>query len=64
MTHSDWIAEQLLDLKARQQAGEHMPCPRCGKDTMKPDLLTNALAATQTCSFATSAAPRRPCSIS
>ena len=34
MTHSDWIAEQLLDLKARQQAGEHMPCPRCGKDTM------------------------------
>ena len=24
----------LLDLKARQQAGEHMPCPRCGKDTM------------------------------
>ena len=34
----------LLDLKARQQAGEHMPCPRCGKDTMKPDLYTNALS--------------------
>ena len=34
----------LLDLKARQQAGEHMPCPRCGKDTMKPDLHTNALS--------------------
>ena len=34
----------LLDLKARQQAGEHMPCPRCGKDTMKPELHTNALS--------------------
>ena len=34
----------LLDLKARQQAGEHMPCPRCGKDTMKPGLHTNALS--------------------
>ena len=34
----------LLDLKARQQAGEHMPCPRCGKDNMKPDLYTNALS--------------------
>ena len=34
----------LLDLKARQQAGEHMPCPRCGKDAMKPDLHTNALS--------------------
>ena len=34
----------LLDLKARQQAGEHMPCPRCGKDTMKPALHTNALS--------------------
>ena len=44
MTYSDWIAEKLLDLKARQQAGEHMPCPRCGKDTMKPDLHTNALS--------------------
>ena len=34
----------LLDLKARQQAGEHMPCPRCGMDTMKPALHTNALS--------------------
>lgn len=26
----------LADLKARQEAGEHMACPRCGCDTMKP----------------------------
>lgn len=34
----------LADLKARQEAGEHMPCPRCGRDTMKPALHTNALS--------------------
>ena len=28
------IQEALLDLKARQEAGEKMPCPRCGRDTM------------------------------
>lgn len=33
-----------LDLKARQEAGEHMPCPRCGADTMKPRIHTNALS--------------------
>ena len=38
------IQEALLDLKARQEAGEKMPCPRCGRDTMKPDLYTNALS--------------------
>ena len=38
------IQEALLDLKARQEAGEHMPCPRCGRDTMKPALVTNALS--------------------
>ncbi len=38
------IQEALLDLKARQEAGEHMSCPRCGRDTMKPDLYTNALS--------------------
>jgi len=38
------IQEALLDLKARQEAGEKMPCPRCGRDTMKPDLHTNALS--------------------
>lgn len=26
---------RLGDLKARQQKGEHMHCPRCGADTMK-----------------------------
>ena len=34
----------LLNLRARQEAGEHMPCPRCGRDTMKPKLHTNALS--------------------
>lgn len=24
---------RLLDLKARQEAGEHMMCPRCGRDS-------------------------------
>lgn len=38
------IQEALLDLRARQEAGEHMPCPRCGRDTMKPALATNALS--------------------
>ena len=36
--------ERLLDLKARQEAGEHLPCPRCGRDTMKPALYSNALS--------------------
>ena len=34
----------LADLKARQLAGEHMPCPRCGSFSMKPALHTNALS--------------------
>ena len=38
------IQEALLDLRAQQEAGEHMPCPRCGRDTMKPALVTNALS--------------------
>ena len=38
------IQKALADLKARQEAGEQMPCPRCGKDTMKPALCTNALS--------------------
>ena len=38
------IQKRLADLKARQGAGEHMPCPRCGRDTMKPDVHTNALS--------------------
>ena len=38
------LKAQLLDLKARQEAGEQMPCPRCGMDKMKPNLHTNALS--------------------
>lgn len=38
------IKNMLCDLKARQEAGEQMPCPRCGRDTMKPTLETNALS--------------------
>lgn len=34
----------LLDLKARQDADEHMVCPRCGADNMKHPLHTNALS--------------------
>jgi predicted RNA-binding Zn-ribbon protein involved in translation (DUF1610 family) len=34
----------LLHLKARQEAGEQMLCPRCGRDTMKTTLTTNALS--------------------
>ena len=41
---TDEIRRALRDLRARQEAGEHIPCPRCGKDTMKPDLYTNALS--------------------
>ncbi len=37
-----WLEERLLDLKARQDAGEHMPCPRGGRDTMKDKIHTNA----------------------
>lgn len=32
----------LADFKARQLAGEHIPCPRCGAFSMKPALHTNA----------------------
>ena len=38
------IERALADLKARQQAGERMACPRCGRDTMKTRLATNALS--------------------
>ena len=38
------VQKALADLKARQEAGEHMPCPRCGRNTMKPALYTNALS--------------------
>ena len=41
---TDRIRKALGDLKARQAAGEHMPCPRCGRDTMKENIHTNALS--------------------
>ena len=41
---NEHIMKALADLKDRQTAGEWMPCPRCGRDTMKPDLYTNALS--------------------
>ena len=37
------MERKLLDLNARQQDGEHMPCPRCGTDRMKEPVTTNAL---------------------
>ena len=41
---NDRIRRILGDLKARQDGGEHMPCPRCGKNAMKEDVLTNAFS--------------------
>ena len=38
------MKKRLSDLKARQKAGEHIPCPRCGADTMKEPVHTNALS--------------------
>ena len=38
------LRKALADLKARQESGEYTLCPRCGKDTMKPSLYTNALS--------------------
>lgn len=38
------IEKRLADLKARQECGEYTLCPRCGRDSMKPDLYTNALS--------------------
>jgi len=41
---TDRIRKALGDLKARQAAGEHMPCPRCGRDTMKKSIHINAIS--------------------
>ena len=38
------IQKRLLDLKAAQVADTPMRCPRCGADTMKHPLHTNALS--------------------
>lgn len=41
---NDMLRQKLADLKAQQASGEHMVCPRCGLDRMKPELYTNALS--------------------
>ena len=38
------IRKRLLDLKAEQDADTPMHCPRCGANTMKQPLSTNALS--------------------
>ena len=38
------IKRKLLNLKARQDAGEKMLCPRCGRNTIKAPLAHNALS--------------------
>ena len=38
------MKQALLDLKEKQKKGLYTLCPRCGRDTMKPDLYTNALS--------------------
>ena len=38
------MKQRLADLKESQERGEHTMCPRCGQDTMKPALHTNALS--------------------
>ena len=43
MTRNE-IARWLLDLKARQDAGEKMPCPRCGRNELKVSMAHNALS--------------------
>ena len=41
---TDAMNNRLLDLKARQDAGENMPCPRCGRDTMYYPVHRNTLS--------------------
>ena len=38
------IEKKLADLKAAQESGRYTRCPRCGRETMKPKLYTNALS--------------------
>ena len=38
------IKQTLDDLKVRQDAGEQMPCPRCGADAMDDNPVRNALS--------------------
>ena len=41
---TDHTKQTLLDLKAHQQSGSYRLCLRCGRDTMKESLITNALS--------------------
>lgn len=41
---TEHMERRRLDLIARQQAGEMMTCPRCGADSMKHPIHTNALS--------------------
>ena len=41
---TDRIRKALGDLKARQDGGEHMLCPRCGRDNMKENVYSNAFS--------------------
>ena len=41
---TDHTKQVLLDLKVHQQSGGYRLCPRCGRDTMKENLITNALS--------------------
>ena len=38
------IQERMAQIKAAQDAGGYTRCPRCGENTMKPHLHTNALS--------------------
>lgn len=38
------MQQRLLDLKAAQESGAYTLCPRCGQNTMHPELHTNALS--------------------
>ena len=40
----DKIQQRLLDLRAAQDTDQPMRCPRCGADTMKHPMHTNALS--------------------
>ena len=44
MTRVKSIQERMAQIKAAQEAGEYTRCPRCGENTMKPHLHTNALS--------------------
>ena len=41
---TDHAKQALLDLKAHQQSGSYRLCPRCGRATMKENLIANALS--------------------